>query len=188
MVLVPLVWAALPWDGSWRKEKGLMKERPYRRPLALILSLCLVLTLFGGVSFATEGNGSKPESFKDSGTLALPEYQAPLGDGFPIVDSAAHLVITKWEWVDDAQFLTWDEGRGAYTLSVPTDPENPVDKALVLDYLPTEIKATLADGTEKVLGVVWDETNLDIIDGRAWAAWPIAGTTWGRAPGGLVLC
>ena len=135
----------------------------------MILSLCLVLTLFGGVSFATEGNGSKPESLKDSGTLALPEYQAPLGDAFPIVDSAAHLVITKWEWVDDAQFLTWDEGRGAYILSVPTDPENPVDKALVLDYLPTEIKATLADGTEKVLGVVWDETNLDIIDGRAWA-------------------
>ena len=135
----------------------------------MILSLCLVLTLFGGVSFATEGNGSKPESLKDSGTLALPEYQAPLGDAFPIVDSAAHLVITKWEWVDDAQFLTWDEGRGAYTLSVPTDPENPVDKALVLDYLPTEIKATMADGTEKVLGVVWDETDLDIIDGRAWA-------------------
>lgn len=135
----------------------------------MILSLCLVLTLFGGVSFATEGNGSKPESLKDSGTLALPEYQAPLGDGFPIVDSAAHLVITKWEWVDDAQFLTWDEGRGAYTLSVPTDPENPVDKALVLDYLPTEIKATMADGTEKVLGVVWDEEMLDSIDGKAWS-------------------
>ena len=34
---------------------------------------------------------------------------------------------------------------------------------------PTEIKATLADGTEKVLGVVWDEEMLDSIDGKAWS-------------------
>ncbi|MCI8653461.1 MAG: fibro-slime domain-containing protein [Angelakisella sp.] len=145
-----------------------MKKGTYlKRPFALILSFCMILTMLSGISFAVE-NGFPTES-QDSGP---PVYRSPrtslLDSNLCLLDSSANLTVTKWEWVDPDGILTWDSALSAWTLGIPTGPDYPVDKWLVLDVLPKKIKAAMADGSEKEIGVAWDETQLDIIDGRAW--------------------
>ncbi len=82
---------------------------------------------------------------------------------------AERIEIKSWEWVDEEGALIWDRRRESWLLVVNASSEYPVSKDEVLAYLPTEISAVLADGTKQKVMIAWDEEQLDMLDGKAYA-------------------
>ena len=124
--------------------------------MVLLLCLCLFGTGMDITAFSESSNNDGlyedyKENIKDTPT---PESTSNVSDSGRL-DSA--LLVLKWNWMDEEEYLVYDENTGSWGLGLPgTDEENLVTKQDLEEFLPKEITAFLADGTEKKLNLTWN--------------------------------
>ncbi len=92
-------------------------------------------------------------------------------------------VVTLWQWVDDDEILVQDEQTRIWGLGLPgASADNPLTAEMLDTLLPAQIRAELADGTEKILNLTWDYSPLP--DSPFWQG---SYTLTARLPKGYTL-
>lgn len=76
-------------------------------------------------------------------------------DGVAFDNTDVSHSVVSWEWVDDQQALSENDGVWSVGLSVVSESDPTICDTLK-DLLPSQVTATMADGEKKILDITWD--------------------------------
>lgn len=105
-------------------------------------------------------------STKTDGSLSDTDNNVANGsDGVAFDNTDVSHSVVSWEWVDDQQALSENDGVWSVGLSVVSESDPTICDTLK-DLLPSQVTATMADGEKKILDITWDLSSLSEGGGR----------------------
>lgn len=109
-----------------------------KKAVAYLMVLVLVLSMSGTIVMAEEDNKRIEENQNDS-------------------DNTKQGIITKWEWNDPSEELTWSEEKERWELQIPVGTEESSAKISDIEkLLPKAVNVTMEDKTEAEKELVWN--------------------------------
>lgn len=86
-------------------------------------------------------------------------------DGVAFDNTDVSHSVVSWEWVDEQQVLSENDGVWSVGLSVVSESDPTICDTLK-DLLPSQVTATMADGEKKILDITWDLSSISEGGGR----------------------
>ncbi len=159
-----------------------MKGMARRQLLSVVLVICMLLSAIGSTTFVS---AAEEAGLSEDSILHTEEYQDAEDEAesseitdlneesseterFETEDSenetslteeesvGQNLKITSWNWIDEEEYLVYNEENARWELALlGVNEEQVLTKEDLAMFLPAEIQAVLENGTEETLAISW---------------------------------